>query len=110
MASAPSQALQRVCPRCSAIAVTASPSCPWCGGSYRRRLLPWFAALALLQSLLLIAALAYLLARVGDAVQSDLDRQVSRVQRDLDRQVGGIDARVRRELRSELDARLPAVP
>lgn len=70
-------------------------------------MLPQIAALMLVQTVLVVAALAFLLARVGDAVQSDLDRQVSTVQRDLGRQVRGLDGRVRRELRSELDARLP---
>ncbi len=102
------QALQRVCPHCSTIAVTASRSCPFCRRSYHRRLLPWIAALALLQTVVMVVALAVLLTRVGNDLQDELDRQVSTVQRDLDRQVGGLDIRVRRELRRELDARLPA--
>jgi hypothetical protein len=110
MATPPGQALQRVCPHCSTISVTPSGACPWCRRSYRRSGLWAVAALMVLQTALFVAALAFLLTRVGDAVQSDIDRQVSVVRRDLDRQTHGLDGRLRRELRSELDARLPAAP
>ena len=69
--------------------------------------MPWIAAIACLQTAVVVVALAVLLARVGDELQRELDRQVSAVQRDFDRQLDGLDTRVRRELRRELDARLP---
>lgn len=107
MATPPVHALQRVCPHCSAIAVTSEGRCPWCRRSYSRRILPWIAALALLQTALTIGAVAYLLTTFGDALEIELDDQVQVVQRDFEKEIDGLDARVRRELRRELDARLP---
>ncbi|MDQ3630972.1 MAG: hypothetical protein M3417_06840 [Actinomycetota bacterium] len=111
MATPPGQALQRVCPHCSTISVTAEGRCPWCRRSYARRILPWIAALALLQTALTVGAVAFLLTTFGDALESELDDQVEVVQRDFEQEIDGLDGRVRRELRRELDARLPpAVP
>jgi len=70
-------------------------------------MLPWIAALALLQAGLTIGAVAYLLTTFGDALEIELDDQVQVVQRDFEKEIDGLDARVRRELRRELDARLP---
>lgn len=107
MATSPGQARQRVCPHCSTIAVTPERKCPWCRRSYRRRTLPWIATLALLQTALTIAAVAFLLTTFGDALETELDDQVEVVQRDFEQELDGLEARFRRELRSELDARLP---
>ena len=105
------QAIQRVCPHCSTIAVTAERKCPWCRRSYGRgSILPWVAALALLQTALTIGAVAFLLMTFGNALEGELDDQVGVVQRDFEREIDGLDTRVRRELRRELDARLPAAP
>ena len=104
------QALQRVCPHCSTIAVTPERRCPWCRRSYGRRILPWIAAFALLQTLLTVGAVALLLVTFGDTLETELDDQVEVVQRDFEREIDGLDSRVRQELRRELDARLPAVP
>ena len=109
MATSHGQALQRVCPHCSTIAVTPERRCPWCRRSYTRRILPWIAALALLQTALTIGAVAFLLTTFGDALESELDDQVQVVQRDFEQEIDGLDERVRRELRRELDARLPPV-
>ena len=109
MATPPGQALQRVCPHCSTISVTADRFCPWCRRSYARRILPWIAALALLQTALTVAAVAFLLMSFGDALEAELDDQVNVVQRDFEREIDGLDQRVRRELRRELDARLPRI-
>lgn len=109
MATQQRQALQRVCPHCSTIAVTPERRCPWCGRSYTRRILPWVALLALLQTALTIGAVAYLLTTFGDALETELDDQVLVVQRDFEKEIDGLDRRVRRELRRELDARLPAI-
>lgn len=101
---ATSQALQRVCPHCATIAVTPGRTCPHCGRSYARRsILPWVAALALLQTALTIGAVAYLLTTFGQTLETELDDQVQVVQRDFETQVDGLDRRIRREL----DARLP---
>ncbi len=108
MATSHGQALQRVCPHCSTIAVTPERSCPHCRRSYfRGSVLPWVAALALLQTALTIGAVAYLLSTFGDALEIELDDQVQVVQRDFEQEIDGLDRRVRRELRRELDARLP---
>lgn len=56
---------------------------------------------------LTIGAVAYLLTTFGDALEIELDDQVQVVQRDFEKEIDGLDARVRRELRRELDARLP---
>ncbi len=112
MASRPpeGQALQRVCPHCSTIAVTAEGRCPWCRRSYRRRLVPWVALLALLQVALTVGGIALVLVVAGRAARDELDDQVDTVQRDVTRQVDGLDGRLRRELERELDRRLPAAP
>ena len=110
MATPSGQALQRVCPHCSTIAVTQDRRCPWCRRSYTRRILPWIAALALLQTALTIGAVALLLTTFGDSLETELDDQVEVVQRDFEQELEGLEDRVRRELRTELDARLPAAP
>ena len=110
MATPQGQALQRVCPHCSTIAVTPEQRCPRCRRSYTRRsILPWVGLLALLQTALTIGAVAVLLAAFGDALETELDDQVSVVQRDFERGIDGLATDVRRELRDELDARLPPV-
>ena len=109
MATPPGQQRQRVCPHCSSLAVTPAASCPWCGRSYRRRaLLPWLALLALVQTALVIGAVAFMLVTFGDTLDAELDDAVTDVQRDFSGELDDLDARVRRELRRELDARLPA--
>ena len=103
MQPAPGEAVQRVCPRCSALAYTSDRRCPWCGGGYRRRLWPALLAVALLQAALVLGGVALMLQGVGDDVDRTIDDQVNRVQRDLD---DSFD-RVRGDLRRELDRRLP---
>jgi len=107
MAIPQGQPLQRVCPRCSTIAVTSEARCPWCRRSYSRSVGSWVAALALLQTALTVGAVAYLLGTFGDALGTELGDQVQVVQRDFERELEGLDSSVRRELRRELDARLP---
>ncbi len=110
MAIPQGQPLQRVCPHCSTISVTPERKCPWCRRSYSRgSILPWVAALALLQTALTVGAVAFLLTAFGNALRSELDDQVRVVQRDFEKQIDGLDERVQRELRRELDARLPQV-
>ncbi len=108
MATPPAQPLQRVCPHCATISVTAERSCPWCRRSYRRRLLPCLAFFAILQTAITIGAVALLLTTFGNTLDTELDRQVTTVQRDIEEQFDGLDTRVRRELREEFDRRLPA--
>jgi hypothetical protein len=104
MPTVPGEALQRVCPHCSTLAYTAADRCPWCGGSYRRRLWPLILGVAVVQAAVILAGLALLLASFGDDVDARISREVDRVQRQIDTQ---FDA-VRRDVRSQLDARLPS--
>ena len=101
---------QRLCPRCSTIARTVEPACPFCGASYVRRR-PWW-ALVLAVRLTVAATLggtALLLTTFGGVLEDELETQVEVVERDVDREVRGLERRLLREL----DRRLPdptAVP
>jgi RNA polymerase subunit RPABC4/transcription elongation factor Spt4 len=104
MQQAPGEAVQRVCPRCGALAYTTDRRCPWCGGAYRRRLWPVVLVVALVQSALVLGGVALMLQVFGDELNRRLDDQVSSVQRDLDTSFD----QVRTDVRRELDRRLPA--
>ena len=104
MHQAPGEAVQKLCPRCSALAYTGDRHCPWCGGSYRRRLWPALAVAVLVQSAILLGGLAYLGFVAGDELDTRLDREVDRVERNLDRSFDD----VQQSVREELDRRLPA--
>ncbi len=110
MATPPAPALQRVCPHCATISVTAERNCPWCRRPYSRRLLLYVALFALVQTAVTIGAVALLLTVFGDTLETELDEQVEVVQRDFEKEIDGLDTRVRRELRRELDQRLPKQP
>lgn len=103
MHQAPGEAVQKLCPRCSALAYTGDRDCPWCGRSYRRRLWPALAVAVLVQSVILLAGLAYLGSLAGDELDTRLDREVNRVERNLDRSFDQVEQSVR----DELDRRLP---
>ncbi|MGI8780881.1 MAG: hypothetical protein ACR2L8_12095 [Solirubrobacteraceae bacterium] len=105
MRQAPGEAVQKLCPRCSTLAYTGDRHCPWCGGSYKRRLWPALLVLLLVQTALVLGGTAYMLTVVGDEVDQTLDEQVSDVQRDLDASF----EEVQRSVREELDRRLPPV-
>jgi RNA polymerase subunit RPABC4/transcription elongation factor Spt4 len=104
MHQAPGEAVQKLCPRCSSLAYTGDRHCPWCGGSYRRRLWPALAVAVLVQSAILLGGLAYLGSVAGDELDTRLDREVDRVERNLDRSFDDVQLSVR----EELDRRLPA--
>jgi hypothetical protein len=106
MRQAPGESVQKLCPRCSTLAYTGDRRCPWCGATYRRRLLPALLAVALVQTALLLGGFAYMLTVAGDELDSRLDDRVDRVENDLD---GSFDD-VRRDVRRELDRRLPEEP
>jgi hypothetical protein len=106
MRQAPGEAVQRLCPRCSTLAYTSDRRCPWCRSSYKRRIVPALAALLLLQTALILGGMAYLAVVAGDEVDTRIDREVTRFERDLDTSFD----QVRREVRQELDARLPPAP
>lgn len=103
MRQAPGEAVQKLCPRCSTLAFTGDRHCPWCGGSYRRRLWPALLALLLVQTVLVLGGTAYMLTLFGAELDRTLDEQVTGVQRDLDASFRD----VQRSVREELDRRLP---
>ena len=104
MNQAPGEAVQKVCPRCSTLAYTGDRHCPWCGGSYKRRLWPALLVLLVVQTFLFAGAAAYGGTIAADAFDERIDDEVGQVQRDIDRSF--LD--VQRSVREELDRRLPA--
>jgi hypothetical protein len=106
MHPAPGEALQRVCPHCSTVAYTAEKRCPWCGGGYTRRIWPALVAVALVQTVALLGIAALAAAPIGDEAERRLDDKIRAVQSDL----GDSFDTIRRDVRAELDRRLPAVP
>jgi RNA polymerase subunit RPABC4/transcription elongation factor Spt4 len=104
MNQAPGEAVQKVCPRCSTVAYTGDRHCPWCGGSYKRRLWPALMALLLVQTALVLGGVTYLGTVAGDELDERLDDEVTRVERDIDRSFVDVE----RAVREELDRRLPA--
>ena len=103
MRQAPGEAVQKVCPRCSTLAYTGDGHCPWCGGSYRRRLWPALLVALLVQSAIVLGGTAYMLSVFGDELDQQLTTEVDRVERELDRSFEDVQQTVR----DELDRRLP---
>jgi RNA polymerase subunit RPABC4/transcription elongation factor Spt4 len=103
MHQAPGEAVQKVCPRCSALAYTGDRHCPWCGASYKRRAWPGLFVLLVVQTALVLAGVAYMFVIAGERVDEKLDDEVSRVEQNLD---DSFD-QVQRSVREELDARIP---
>ena len=98
MRQAPGEAVQKLCPRCSTLAYTGDRHCPWCGGSYRRRLWPALAAALLVQTVILLGVGALAASYAGDEADRRLRSEVDRVQRDLDDSFDRVEGAVRREL------------
>ncbi len=103
-APAPAPAPQRACPHCARISRATGSRCPYCGRSSRRRVLPAVAAMLALTAAVVLGGVLLMLVAFGRELESELDTQVERVERQFDRDVSGI----RRDLREELDRRLPA--
>jgi hypothetical protein len=95
---------QRVCPHCATVAYSAEPRCPYCGRSYRRRVLPAVAAMLLVTAALVLGGVALMLVAAGNEFDRRVDRQVESVQTDFGRDVDRLERRIEREL----DERLPA--
>ncbi len=106
MAAAPDATPQRVCPHCATLAYSAERRCPYCRRSYRRHPLVGVAAMLLVTAAAVLGGVAYMLTAFGDELDSELNRQVRTVQDDFGGDVRGL----RRDIRRELDRRLPAVP
>ncbi len=104
MHQAPGEAVQKVCPRCSTLAYTGDRRCPWCGASYKRRAWPGLFVLLVVQTVLVLAGVAYMFVVAGDEVDRKLDDEVSRVEGNLDDRFD----QVQRAIREELDRRMAA--
>ena len=79
-------------------------ACPTCGARHGgRRVLPAALLASLLSAVLVLGGVYLMLQSFGDALDSELDDQVTRVERNLDRDF----ARLQRQFRRELDARFP---
>ena len=106
MPPSPGAPPQRVCPHCATIAYSAESDCPFCGRSYRRRVLPGVAALLFVTAAIILGGFALMLIAAGNEFDRRIDRQVKRVQDDFGRDVDRLDRRIQRQL----DQRLPATP
>jgi len=106
MAAPTAAAPQRVCPHCATVAFTAGRRCPYCKRSYTRHVLAGVAAMLLVTAAVVLGGMYVLLLEFGNTLDSELDRQVRTVQGDLDSSIRGLE----RDLRRELDRRLPAAP
>lgn len=97
-------AVQRVCPHCARISYADGRRCPYCGRAFRRSsgLLPIAAMLAVFAAVVL-GGVALMLLAAGREIDEQLDREVQRVERELERNFDGIQ----RDVREELDRRLP---
>jgi hypothetical protein len=97
---------QRVCPHCATIAYSAEPDCPFCGRSYRRRVLPGVAALLFVTAVVILGGVALMLVAAGQEFDRRTNRQIDRVQGQFGRDVDRLERRIQREL----DQRLPPTP
>lgn len=104
MALASDATPQKVCPHCATLAYTADRRCPYCRRSYRRHTLLAVAAMLLVTVATLLGGAALGLALVRDRVETEVDRRIRTVQDDVSREVRGL----RRDVRSELERRLPS--
>jgi hypothetical protein len=95
--------VQRVCPRCARISYDSGRRCPYCGRSFRRSLLLPVAAMLTVFALVVLGGMYAMLVAFGTEMEDQLDREVQRVERELDRNFDGIQ----RDVREELDRRLP---
>ncbi|HWT94070.1 MAG TPA: hypothetical protein VN238_13785 [Solirubrobacteraceae bacterium] len=101
--SAAAQPPQRVCPRCSTVARTVDPHCPYCGTSYRRRSPVGALVAAVLATVVLVlGGIAGLLVWFGNELDTRINEQVDVVQRDFDRSVTQLEDRIERELDERL--------
>jgi hypothetical protein len=99
-------ATQRVCPHCARLSYDTSATCPYCGRGFRRHTLAAVALMLVIFAAGILGGVALMFLAAGDELDRRLDSEVNRVQRDLERDFDGIERNVRREL----DRRLPATP
>jgi hypothetical protein len=95
--------VQRVCPHCARISYDSGRRCPFCGRAFRRSVVLPIAALLTVFALVVLGGMYAMLVAFGNELDDQLDREVQRVERELDRNFDGIQ----RDIREELDRRLP---
>ncbi len=99
-------AVQRVCPHCARISYEDGRRCPYCGRGFRRSVLPAVAAMLTVFAVVVLGGVFLMLVAAGNELDRRLDREVDRVARELERNFDGIQ----RDVREELDRRLPQAP
>lgn len=97
---------QRVCPHCATVAYSAESHCPFCGRSYKRRVLAGVAALLLVTAAVVLGGVFAMFVAAGNEFDHRVDDQVDRVQDDFSQDVDRMERRIRREL----DRRIPITP
>jgi hypothetical protein len=97
---------QRVCPHCATLAYSAESHCPFCGRSYKRRIVLPVAVLLLVTAAVVLGGVALMFVAAGNELDRRIDRQVDRVQDDFGTDVDRLERRIERQL----DERLPATP
>ena len=98
------QPVQRVCPHCARISFERGARCPYCGGSFQRRALLGFAVLLAVFAVVVLGGFGLMLLAAGREFDRRVGREVDRVHREFRTDFDGI----RREVREELDRRLPS--
>lgn len=101
----------RLCPRCATVAQTPAESCPRCSAPYRRRsLAPLAFVTGAFTTAAVLGGVLLMLAAFGSELETTLDEEVERVEQRFDREVEQLERSIRRQVRSELDRRLPVQP
>ena len=95
--------VQRVCPHCARISYDSGRRCHYCGRAFRRSVLPVLAALLTVFAVVVLGGMYLMLVAFGTEMEDQLDREVQRVERELESNFDGIQ----RDVREELDRRLP---
>lgn len=96
-------AVQRVCPHCARISYADGRECPYCGRSFRRSRLWPIAAMLAVFAVVVLGGVGLMFVVAGREVDRQLDSEVERVERNLERDFDTI----RRDVRQELENRLP---
>jgi cell division protein FtsX len=96
--------VQRVCPHCARISYESGRRCPYCGRGFRRSGLLAVAVMLTVFAAVVLGGVFLMLLAAGNEVDRQLDRKVNSVQHQLDSDFNGI----RRDVREELDRRLPS--
>jgi hypothetical protein len=95
--------VQRVCPHCARISYEDGSRCPYCGRGFRRSGLFAVAAMLTVFAAVVLGGMYLMFVAAGNEVDRQLDREVNRVEQRLEQDFGAI----RRDVREELDRRLP---